>query len=100
MTSKFNRTLQFGYGFSVLMLAVIGLIAYLTVHSLLLSNREVSHSALVVQKLEKLLSVMKDAETGQRGYLLTGNQQFLKPYRGSYRQAESLTNELYSLTHD
>ncbi|NOW97203.1 CHASE3 domain-containing protein [Mucilaginibacter sp. SG564] len=100
MTSKFNRILQLGYGFSVLMLAIIGLFAYLTVNSLLLSNQDVAHSNLVVQKLEKLLSVMKDAETGQRGYLLTGNQQFLKPYQGSYHQAESLTNELFKLTSD
>ncbi|MGZ5084176.1 MAG: CHASE3 domain-containing protein, partial [Usitatibacter sp.] len=30
--------------------------------------------------LEKVLSDAKDAETGQRGYLLTGNPRYLEPY--------------------
>ncbi|MFO1024991.1 MAG: CHASE3 domain-containing protein [Acetobacteraceae bacterium] len=34
----------------------------------------------VTLRLEALLSTLKDAETGQRGYLLTGRESYLAPY--------------------
>ena len=35
---------------------------------------------IVIQSANGLLSSLKDAETGQRGYLLTGDKAFLEPY--------------------
>ena len=39
-----------------------------------------SHSSDVIRRADDLLSELKDAETGQRGFVLTGNQAFLEPY--------------------
>jgi PAS domain S-box-containing protein len=100
MHLNFNRNLQIGYGISILMLVVIGSISYRTVNQLLNSNRAVQHSNLIIQKLEKTISVIKDAETGQRGYLLTNRQQFLEPYNGAYGQATGLVSEVALLTKD
>jgi PAS domain S-box-containing protein len=47
------------------------------------------HSNLVLNRADDLLSALKDAETGQRGYLLTGDESFLQPYlivNGNIRQ--------------
>src|SRR5258705_1350546 len=41
----------------------------------------VSHTNEVLTRLEAVLSTLKDAETGQRGYLLTGEPAYLEPYR-------------------
>src|ERR1017187_2639788 len=38
------------------------------------------HSHLILIGADDLLSALKDAETGQRGYLLTGDEAFLAPY--------------------
>jgi len=38
------------------------------------------HTYQVLNKADDLLSALKDAETGQRGYLLTGDKAFLAPY--------------------
>lgn len=100
MDRKFNRNLQIGYGFSIVILLIVGIVSYTTVRSLLDSNRAMVHSAQVIQKLEKALSVMKDAETGQRGYLLTGRKEFLTPYNGAPRQALKLIDEAKMLTSD
>ncbi|WP_205411349.1 sensor histidine kinase [Mucilaginibacter pineti] len=100
MINKFQRSLRLGYGFSLFMLLVVCLISYLTVQSLMNSNRAVAHSDKVIATLEKLLSVMKDAETGQRGYLLSGQIAFLEPYNGAYREAGALTDQLKTLTAD
>ena len=38
------------------------------------------HTFVVINRAEDLLSALRDAETGQRGYLLTGDEAFLEPY--------------------
>jgi len=52
------------------------------------AQRAVGRSAALVQeayaaigRAEALLSALKDAETGPRGYLLTGEERYLAPYR-------------------
>ena len=100
MTNRFDRNLRIGYGFSLLIVLTIGLVSFLTLQRLLKSNQAVSHSGQVMQKLEQVLSVMKDAETGQRGYLLTGRANFLEPYNGAYNEDLNLTGELTTLTAD
>jgi CHASE3 domain sensor protein len=48
----------------------------------------------VIETLERLQSQATDAETGQRGFLLTGEEEYLKPYRGAilvlYKSMERL----------
>jgi PAS domain S-box-containing protein len=100
MRLNFNRNLQLGYGISILMLVVVGFTSYRTVQQLLDSNRAVAHSNLIMQQLERTISVMKDAETGQRGYLLTNRKAFLEPYNGAYREANDLVNQVSQLTLD
>src|ERR1035437_8913264 len=39
-----------------------------------------SHTYIVLNSADDLLSELRDAETGQRGYLLTGDETFLEPY--------------------
>jgi PAS domain S-box-containing protein len=38
------------------------------------------HTLLVINTAADFLSALKDAETGQRGYVITGNGDFLQPY--------------------
>jgi len=45
-------------------------------------------------KLVELLSAIKDAETGQRGYLLTGTPQYLDPYYEARQQITDLLAQL------
>ncbi len=100
MKLNFNRNLQLGYGFSILILLTVGIVSYNTLNNLLDSDKAVAHSNLVIQKLENAMSVMKDAETGQRGYLLTNKTIFLTPYLGAYQKAAAFINEVNILTGD
>jgi CHASE3 domain sensor protein len=43
-------------------------------------NEEILTYRDTIEHLDGLLSTMKDAETGERGYLITGRQEFLEPY--------------------
>jgi PAS domain S-box-containing protein len=51
--------------------------------------RDLRQSQAAVSQTEKVFSLLQDAETGQRGYILTGDPEFLAPYRN----AESLLGE-------
>lgn len=69
-------------GLAVVMMFFIvsGLIGYSNIQMLRENSRNVAHTHEVITSLDELLSILKDAETGQRGYVLTGNQKYLKPY--------------------
>lgn len=47
--------------------------------------------------LQQILLSLEDAETGQRGYLLTGSQEYLKPYLRSTANLDSLLEEFSAL---
>jgi PAS domain S-box-containing protein len=100
MKNRIGRNLRVGYGFSISILLIVGAISYISLKSMLTSTRAVAHSSEIVQKLERLISAMKDAETGQRGYLLSGQANFLQPYQGAFVEAERLNKELTLLTQD
>ena len=59
---------------------VTGCLAYLNITTLSEDNQKVVHSGAVIAALDELLSTAKDAETGQRGFLLTGEERYLEPY--------------------
>ncbi|GEA60046.1 diguanylate cyclase domain-containing protein [Vibrio comitans] len=60
----------------------------------------VIHTNQVMQTSGELLNAISDAETGQRGYLLTGQSYYLEPYFRSRDEIKSIWGELKSLTAD
>ncbi|MBS1523308.1 MAG: CHASE3 domain-containing protein [Bacteroidetes bacterium] len=98
MKSGLNRSLQYWFGISIFILVVISAVSYTFITNLLESNNLVDHSNSVILKLEKVMSVMKDAETSQRGYILTDQDDFLIPYKGAYQNASNLLNQVQQLT--
>ncbi|MFA5372238.1 MAG: CHASE3 domain-containing protein, partial [Sideroxydans sp.] len=56
------------------------------------------HSRVVLNRADDLLSALKDAETGQRGYLLTGDEAFLQPYLAVRNNISGKLEELRQLT--
>jgi PAS domain S-box-containing protein len=47
------------------------------------ANEETVHARQVIDETEALLSSMTDAESGERGFLLTGDRRYLEPYEKS-----------------
>jgi len=47
-----------------------------------------NRTAEALLRVETLYSAVKDAERGQRGYLLTGDEAYLEPYRRAVREIE------------
>ena len=58
-------------------------IAYLNIARLQRNTQLVEHQHHVLNELRSLLTILVDAETGQRGYLLTAEPSFLAPYESA-----------------
>lgn len=58
------------------------------------------HSYEVLGKVTELQGLLVDAETGQRGYLLTGNSTYLEPYRSAISDVRRTLQDLKTLTSD
>lgn len=72
-----NRNVLLWLGILPLVLAVV---AYETSSQHVRSVQETLTTDDFIQKLDELLSTVQDAETGQRGYLLTGQERYLTPF--------------------
>ncbi len=62
--------------------------------------RLINHTNLITSELESVISTLKDAETGQRGFLLTGNEIFLEPYFGAEQRARQTIEKIKLLVAD
>ena len=83
-------------GFLIAALAVV-VIAFLSYKSLQAAENTalmLSRTIGVLSRLQAVVSTLQDAETGQRGYLLTGRESYLAPYLAA---VDSLPGELTSL---
>jgi signal transduction histidine kinase len=60
----------------------------------------VRHTLVVENQLSQVTSRLQDAETGERGYLLTRHQEFLDPYRAAVATTRGDLDRLRDLTAD
>jgi signal transduction histidine kinase len=65
---------------ATLIVASTGLMYYIG-RVALENNRRLAAQRAVLEHIERIGSTIKDAETGQRGFLLTGRAEYLQPYR-------------------
>ena len=85
-------------GFGLLLLAA-GLGAWLSTRTNA-DNAALRHTLEVNNQLAYVLSLMQDGETGQRGYLLTGDERYLAPYEHATRTLWAEVDALATATRD
>jgi CheY-like chemotaxis protein/CHASE3 domain sensor protein len=90
----------FGLAVAVLFFLASGTVAYLNVRVLRDDTRKIVHSHEVIIALNGLLSAVQDAETGQRGFLLTGRESYLDPYRSALADVGGQFKAIAGLTRD
>src|SRR6266508_2792729 len=69
-----------GFGFALALLLILGLVSYQTTLKLDQTEQDDTPIDLALDKLDEISSQLRDAESGQRGYLITGDQQYTQPY--------------------
>ncbi|MBL8120002.1 MAG: CHASE3 domain-containing protein, partial [Anaerolineae bacterium] len=97
---SFERVIGSGFLVMILFVIITSVLAYQSISQYILVNQRVSHTLQVIGTLQDLLSTIVDAESGQRGYILTGQLEFLEPYQLGNQTIDELFEQLRTLTLD
>jgi methyl-accepting chemotaxis protein len=100
MKWSIGRKLASAFGVALAMILIVGAVSHDSAARLIASAEWVRQSHQVVTGLDEFLSAMKDAETGQRGYVITGATRYLDPYQGARGMADQKLKQLRELTSD
>jgi PAS domain S-box-containing protein len=95
-----QKTANVGLGVALLVLAVIGIGLARNTRELIHNAQLVAHTFTVINQLTETLAMLVDAETGARGYLLTGQDALLEPYREASAKIALQIRQLRVLTAD
>ena len=82
------------------MLLVIAFAAGFTLRQVRESDDWVDHTRDVISNNQQLFSDLMDAESAERGYIITGDQSFLEPYKGAADDIPRTLTRLTQLTAD
>jgi signal transduction histidine kinase len=85
---------------SAIVAIIVGLVTLITIDRLRASRSLVRHTLEVMREAEELAGHLRDAETGQRGFLLTNDDRYLDPYHAGRAGVERDTSVLRALTRD
>jgi PAS domain S-box-containing protein len=97
MDRAFDTRLVIGIGLVVAVLVVNAGLTYENIEEFRENSRVVAQSNQVLDALDQIVSTMKDAETGQRGYLITNQPDYLEPYTTAVAAIHRQTDELKAL---
>ncbi len=99
-TLGLDPAIALGLAAAIIFFLISGAVAYFNLQALSEGNQKIVQSHEVIIALDELLSGAQDAETGQRGYLLTNNERYLEPYNLALISIPSKLDEIAELTRD
>jgi signal transduction histidine kinase len=88
------------FGVLVVILALVGAVTWERLNASREAREWSQHSYRVLATTKDLAIALRDAERGQRGYLLTGKDEYLSPYHAARDRIGLLQGELQKLTAD
>ena len=94
MSQRFENKIAFQFVLVTGLLIVVGGAAYSSLSVAVANAKRVEQAHELLRAFDHILTLVVDAETGQRGYLLTGREQYLEPFTSS---ARTLGQEIESL---
>ncbi len=97
---RMGADLYLGIVTVVCVIVASGLISYLNTRTLKRDAQQITHSHEVLAALDDVVSLTKDAETGQRGYLITGDEKYLEPHTAAVARIDERLDDVERLTRD
>lgn len=99
-TLGLDPAVAFGLSGAIVFFLISGFVAYLNLQSLREGSDRIIRTHIAIVNLDELLSQVQDAETGQRGYLLTNNESYLGPYNTALRAIPTKLDEIAKRTSE
>ncbi|QEE49793.1 response regulator [Flavobacterium alkalisoli] len=100
METNFKRNLFVFFSISLVILIISSAASFFSITSLLKSNSAVNHTQEVIYNINEGATVVIDAQTSVRGFLVSGKQSFLEQYNNSETRANEIFEEIAKLTSD
>ncbi len=97
---KFKTKLISGYSILLLFMVIIAVVVYVNVNNLVNIQNWVDHTWEVITHGKDIGASVVDQETGVRGYMITGQENYLDPYHAGKANFETLMAEAKDLTSD
>jgi signal transduction histidine kinase/CHASE3 domain sensor protein/ActR/RegA family two-component response regulator len=92
--AKIDRVLNVGIALAICGLIAIGFLMTKSIEDIRnVSNRR-AEARKTAFSIKQFISLLIDAETGQRGYLLTGDERYLEPYSTALEKIQDKEREL------
>lgn len=91
---------KLGLTLALLLMILISFVTFYSVDQFANSSRRVEHTHFVIKQINQVVSDLKDAESTQRGYLITGDNIFLQTHYNILSQLPSEIATLRGLTYD
>ena len=95
-----QRKVQAGFAVLLTCLIATAAVSYPMLVRLRQDTAWVEHTHQVIAALRLLISSATDAETGERGYIITGKEEFLEPYHSGLQGVNQALSEVRRLTKD
>jgi len=95
-----ERKVRAGFALALVVLILIGGMSYFSLTRLHEDRVWVEHTQQVIASLRLVFATVADAESGERGYVITGREEFLQPYQKAVRDVGVQLGALRSLTAD
>lgn len=95
-----GQQLALGFTLPILILIALGAVAYESTQRLMQTSYWVSHTHEVLTSASSLFSALQDIQMGQRGYVITGKEEFLDPYKNGTENAGKEFARMRELTTD
>ncbi|BDA68468.1 hypothetical protein CAL7716_026340 [Calothrix sp. PCC 7716] len=100
LRKRFFKRIASGFGLASAILVLIGMVSYHNTQVLINTYNQVRKSQDKINSLQELILAINDAETGQRGYILTGQNIYLEPYRTANTKINKEIKKIKSLVID
>jgi methyl-accepting chemotaxis protein len=99
---KWNVGTKIGAGFSLALLVfvIVGAVSYRSTTKLIAAADARRHTYDVLTQLAEVLSLLTNVQTGQRGYVITGDDAYLDPYKSALSGLDQTVRGIRSLTAD
>ncbi|GAC1378185.1 MAG: hypothetical protein NVS3B25_07690 [Hymenobacter sp.] len=100
MAAKSDTKIIVGFALAVGVLLLTAAASFWSIRGLKVQTERVEHTYQVLQEAETITAVLKDAQAGTRGYLLTGDTVYLRPYSMATHQLPASLERMQALTVD
>ena len=96
--NKTINNLTIGIGFSLIILLISSTASYLGIQEQNRHRQELAITRKIISTSNSLLSSLQGAETGNRGFLLTGKESYLEPFNMALKSLPGELQEVEALT--